>query len=348
MTRKSKKIKIGNTFIGGDSPILVQSMLNVPAEDIEGSVKQAVELEKAGCQIIRFAIPNKDALALVEPIKNAVSVPLVADIHFDYKLALGAAERGIDKIRINPGNIGSEDRVKAVADICNQKGLPIRIGVNSGSLEKHILAKYGAPTPEAMVESAMYHASLLEKFDFDNIVISIKSSNVNTMIKAYELAAQECSYPLHLGVTEAGTERIGIIKSAVGIGSLLTHNIGDTIRVSLTDNPVKEVYAAFDILKAIGLKTDCPYLISCPTCGRTKIDLVGLAKQVEERLRDCKKPIKVAVMGCIVNGPGEAKEADIGIAGGDGCGLIFKKGEILRKVPEDELLNELMKEIDKL
>lgn len=348
MTRKSKKIKIGNTFIGGDSPILVQSMLNVPAEDIEGSVKQAVELEKAGCQIIRFAIPNKDALALVEPIKNAVSVPLVADIHFDYKLALGAAERGIDKIRINPGNIGSEDRVKAVADICNQKGLPIRVGVNSGSLEKHILAKYGAPTPEAMVESAMYHASLLEKFDFDNIVISIKSSNVNTMIKAYELAAQECSYPLHLGVTEAGTERMGIIKSAVGIGSLLTHNIGDTIRVSLTDNPVKEVYAAFDILKAIGLKTDCPYLISCPTCGRTKIDLVGLAKQVEERLRDCKKPIKVAVMGCIVNGPGEAKEADIGIAGGDGCGLIFKKGEILRKVPEDELLNELMKEIDKL
>lgn len=348
MTRKSKKIKIGNTFIGGDSPILVQSMLNVPAEDIEGSVKQAVELEKAGCQIIRFAIPNKDALALVEPIKNAVSVPLVADIHFDYKLALGAAERGIDKIRINPGNIGSEDRVKAVADICNQKGLPIRIGVNSGSLEKHILAKYGAPTPEAMVESAMYHASLLEKFDFDNIVISIKSSNVNTMIKAYELAAQECSYPLHLGVTEAGTERMGIIKSAVGIGSLLTHNIGDTIRVSLTDNPVKEVYAAFDILKAIGLKTDCPYLISCPTCGRTKIDLVGLAKQVEERLRDCKKPIKVAVMGCIVNGPGEAKEADIGIAGGDGCGLIFKKGEILRKVPEDEILNELMKEIDKL
>lgn len=348
MTRKSKKIKIGNTFIGGDSPILVQSMLNVPAEDIEGSVKQAVELEKAGCQIIRFAIPNKDALALIEPIKNAVSVPLVADIHFDYKLALGAAESGIDKIRINPGNIGSEDRVKAVADICNQKGLPIRIGVNSGSLEKHILAKYGAPTPEAMVESAMYHASLLEKFDFDNIVISIKSSNVNTMIKAYELAAQECSYPLHLGVTEAGTERMGIIKSAVGIGSLLTHNIGDTIRVSLTDNPVKEVYAAFDILKAIGLKTDCPYLISCPTCGRTKIDLVGLAKQVEERLRDCKKPIKVAVMGCIVNGPGEAKEADIGIAGGDGCGLIFKKGEILRKVPENELLNELMKEIDKL
>ncbi|WP_455493206.1 flavodoxin-dependent (E)-4-hydroxy-3-methylbut-2-enyl-diphosphate synthase [Eubacterium sp.] len=346
--RTSKKIKVGNTFLGGGSPVLVQSMLNVPSTDIDGSVKQAVELEKAGCQIIRFAIPNEDALALIEPIKNATTVPLVADIHFDYRLAIGAAERGIDKIRINPGNIGSEDRVKAVADICKQKGLPIRIGVNSGSLEKHILEKYGSPTPEAMVESALFHASLLEKFDFDDIVISIKSSNVNTMIKAYELAAEKCDYPLHLGVTEAGTERMGIIKSAVGIGSLLTHGIGDTIRVSLTDDPVKEVYAAQDILKAIGLKTDCPYLVSCPTCGRTRIDLVSLAKQVEERLRDCKKPITVAVMGCIVNGPGEAKEADIGVAGGDGCGLIFKKGEILRKVPENELLDELMKEIDKL
>ena len=344
----TKKIKLGNTYLGGGEPVLVQSMLNVPASDIEGSVKQAVELEKAGCQVIRFAIPDEKALSLVEPIKNAVSVPLVADIHFDYRLALGAAERGIDKIRINPGNIGSEDRVKAVADICNQKNIPIRIGVNSGSLEKEILAKYGSPTPEAMVESAMYHASLLEKFDFNDIVISIKSSNVNTMIKAYELAHERCDYPLHLGVTEAGTERMGIIKSAVGIGSLLTHGIGDTIRVSLTDNPVKEVYAAFDILKAIGLKTDTPYLISCPTCGRTKIDLVGLANQVEERLRDVKKPIKVAVMGCIVNGPGEAREADIGVAGGDGCGLIFKKGEILRKVDEDKLLDELMKEIDKL
>ncbi len=261
---------------------------------------------------------------------------------------MGAAERGIDKIRINPGNIGDEARVKAVADICAVKGIPIRIGVNSGSLEKEILAKHGSPTPEAMVESALYHASLLEKFDFDDIVISIKSSDVNTMIAAYELAAEKCSYPLHLGVTEAGTERMGIIKSSIGIGSLLTKGIGDTIRVSLSDAPVKEVFAAFDILKAIGLKNDCPYLISCPTCGRTKIDLIGLAKQVEERLRDCKKPIKVAVMGCIVNGPGEAKEADIGVAGGDGNGLIFKKGEILRKVPEDKLLDELMKEIDKL
>ena len=348
MERQSKKIKLGNTTLGGDSKILVQSMLNIPASDIEGSVKQAKELEEAGCEVIRFAIPDENALALIEPIKEAVCVPLVADIHFDFRLAIGAAERGIDKIRINPGNIGDESRVKAVADICNQKQIPIRIGVNSGSLEKEILARYGSPTPEAMVESALYHASLLEKFDFGDIVISIKSSNVKTMIKAYETAAEKCDYPLHLGVTEAGTERMGIIKSSIGIGSLLAHGIGDTIRVSLTDNPVKEVYAAFDILKALGIKTDCPYLISCPTCGRTKIDLVSLAKQVEERLRNCKKPIKVAVMGCVVNGPGEAKEADIGIAGGDGCGLIFKKGEILRKVDEKDLLDELMKEIDKL
>lgn len=346
--RKTRKYRLGNTYIGGDSPILVQSMLNIPASDIERSVEQAKELAAAGCQVIRFAIPNEQALQLIEPIKNAVDVPLVADIHFDYRLAIGAAERGIDKIRINPGNIGDEFRVKAVADICKRKQIPIRIGVNSGSLEKHILEKYGSPTPEAMVESALYHASLLEKFNFGDIVISIKSSDVNTMIAAYEIAAEKCDYPLHLGVTEAGTERMGIIKSAVGIGSLLTRGIGDTIRVSLSDEPVKEVFAAFDILKAIGLKNDCPYLISCPTCGRTKIDLIGLAKQVEERLRDCKKPIKVAVMGCVVNGPGEAREADIGIAGGDGCGLIFKKGQVLRKVPENELLDELMKEIDKL
>lgn len=346
--RKSRKIKLGNTTLGGDSPVLVQSMLNVPSTNIDGSVAQAKALAAAGCQVIRFAIPDEAALDLIEPIKNAVDVPLVADIHFNYRLALGAAQRGIDKIRINPGNIGSDDRVKAVADICREKQIPIRIGVNSGSLEKHILAKYGAPTPEAMVESAMYHAALLEKFDFNDIVISIKSSNVPTMIAAYEMAAQRCDYPLHLGVTEAGTERMGIIKSAAGIGSLLCHGIGDTIRVSLTDDPVKEVFAAMDILKAIGLKNDSPYLIACPTCGRTRIDLVGLAKQVEEKLRDVHKHIKVAVMGCVVNGPGEAREADIGIAGGDGEGLLFKKGQILRKVPEDQLLTELMKEIDKL
>ena len=256
--RKSRKIKLGNTTLGGDSPVLVQSMLNVPSTNIDGSVAQAKALAAARCQVIRFAIPDEAALDLIEPIKNAVDVPLVADIHFNYRLALGAAQRGIDKIRINPGNIGSDDRVKAVADICREKQIPIRIGVNSGSLEKHILAKYGAPTPEAMVESAMYHAALLEKFDFNDIVISIKSSNVPTMIAAYEMAAQRCDYPLHLGVTEAGTERMGIIKSAAGIGSLLCHGIGDTIRVSLTDDPVKEVFAARDILKAIGLKTTAP------------------------------------------------------------------------------------------
>ncbi len=346
--RKSRKIKLGNTTLGGDSPVLVQSMLNVPSTNIDGSVAQAKALAAAGCQVIRFAIPDEAALDLIEPIKNAVDVPLVADIHFNYRLALGAAQRGIDKIRINPGNIGSDDRVKAVADICREKQIPIRIGVNSGSLEKHILAKYGAPTPEAMVESAMYHAALLEKFDFNDIVISIKSSNVPTMIAAYEMAAQRCDYPLHLGVTEAGTERMGIIKSAAGIGSLLCHGIGDTIRVSLSDAPVEEVVAAMGVVKAIGLENDSPDLIACPTCGRTRIDLVGLAKQVEEKLRDVHKPIKVAVMGCVVNGPGEAREADIGIAGGDGEGLLFKKGQILRKVPEDQLLTELMKEIDKL
>lgn len=346
--RKSRKIKLGNTTLGGDSPVLVQSMLNVPSTNIDGSVAQAKALAAAGCQVIRFAIPDEAALDLIEPIKNAVDVPLVADIHFNYRLALGAAQRGIDKIRINPGNIGSDDRVKAVADICREKQIPIRIGVNSGSLEKHILAKYGAPTPEAMVESAMYHAALLEKFDFNDIVISIKSSNVPTMIAAYEMAAQRCDYPLHLGVTEAGTERMGIIKSAAGIGSLLCHGIGDTIRVSLTDDPVKEVFAAMDILKAIGLKNDSPYLIACPTCGRTRIDLVGLAKQVEEKLRDVHKPIKVAVMGCVVNGPGEAREADIGIAGGDGWGLIFEKGVQVEKLPYDELLPALLKRIEAL
>ena len=346
--RKSKVVSVGGVLIGGDNPISVQSMTNTKTENVEDTVRQILELEKAGCEIVRCTIPTEEAAKAVKEIKKQIHIPFVADIHFDYKLALGAAERGIDKIRINPGNIGDESRVKAVADICKLKGLPIRIGVNSASLEKEILSKYGSPTPQSIVESALYHASLLEKFDFDDIVISIKSSNVNTMIAAYELASEKCNYPLHLGVTEAGTERMGIIKSSIGIGSLLSKGIGDTIRVSLSDKPVKEVFAAFDILKAVGLKKDCPYLISCPTCGRTKIDLIGLAKQVEEKLKDCKKPIKVAVMGCIVNGPGEAKEADIGIAGGDGNGLIFKKGEILRKVPEDKLLEELMKEIDKL
>lgn len=344
--RETKKTAVGNTFIGGDSPITVQSMLNVPSTDVEGSVKQAVQLEKAGCDIIRIAVPDEDAVRLIPAIKKEVSVPLVADIHFNYKLALEAAAAGVDKIRINPGNIGSDDRVRLVANECKRRGIPIRIGVNSGSLEKNILEKYGRPTPQALCDSALYHASLLEKFDFDNIVLSMKSSNVAFMKEAYELAAQSCSYPLHLGVTEAGTERMGLIKSAAGIGSLLLEGIGDTIRVSLTDEPVKEVYAARDILKALGLR-DCGIkFISCPTCGRTRIDLIGLAKQAEERLRDCQKNITVAIMGCVVNGPGEAREADIGIAGGDGAGLIFKKGEIIKKVPEKCLLDELIKEID--
>ncbi|MCI6496322.1 MAG: flavodoxin-dependent (E)-4-hydroxy-3-methylbut-2-enyl-diphosphate synthase [Anaeromassilibacillus sp.] len=343
-----KQVTAGNVKIGGGAKITIQSMLNVPASDIENSVKQAVELEKAGCEIIRAAIPNKEAVALIPALKEAVSIPVVADIHFDYRLALEAVEAGIDKIRINPGNIGSDDRVKAVADACRRKNIPIRIGVNSGSLEKEILAKYGHPTPQALCDSALYHASLLNKFDFDDIVLSMKSSDVATMVKAYELAAEQCDYPLHLGVTEAGTERMGLIKSAAGIGSLLLKGIGDTIRVSLTADPVKEIYAAKDILKALDIDRSGIQFVSCPTCGRTKIDLIGLADEAERRLRDCKKNIKVAIMGCVVNGPGEAREADIGIAGGDGNGLVFRKGEILRKVPEDKLIDALIEEIEKL
>lgn len=343
-----KQVTAGNVKIGGGAKITIQSMLNVPASDIENGVKQAVELEKAGCEIIRAAIPNKEAVALIPALKEAVSIPVVADIHFDYRLALEAVEAGIDKIRINPGNIGSDDRVKAVADACRRKNIPIRIGVNSGSLEKDILAKYGHPTPQALCDSALYHASLLNKFDFDDIVLSMKSSDVATMVKAYELAAEQCDYPLHLGVTEAGTERMGLIKSAAGIGSLLLKGIGDTVRVSLTADPVKEIYAAKDILKALDIDRSGIQFVSCPTCGRTKIDLIGLADEAERRLRDCKKNIKVAIMGCVVNGPGEAREADIGIAGGDGNGLVFRKGEILRKVPEDKLIDALIEEIEKL
>ncbi len=346
--RKSKKVYAGNVAIGGDSKITVQSMLNVPAENVEGNVKQALELEKAGCEIIRLTVPNKEAVKTLYAVKNAVKIPVVADIHFDYKCALESVEAGVDKIRINPGNIGSDDRIKAVADACKLHNIPIRIGVNSGSLEKDLLAKYGSVTPEALCESALRHASLLEKFDFDDIVISIKSSNVQTMTAAYRLIADKCSYPLHLGVTEAGTRRMGMIKSAAGIGALLLDGIGDTIRVSLTADPVSEIAAGFDILKAVGIKTDCPQIVSCPTCGRTKIDLIGLAEKVEAALANCNKPIKVAVMGCVVNGPGEAKEADIGVAGGDGCGMLFKHGEVLRKVDEKDIVEELLKEIESL
>ena len=343
--RTSKQVTVGGVAIGGGAPISVQSMLNLPAHDIAGSVEQAKRLQACGCDIIRTAVPDMESVALVAALKEVVTVPIVADIHFDYKLALESAAAGVDKIRINPGNIGDESRVKAVADECRRRGIPIRIGVNSGSLEKEILAKYGHPTPEAMRDSALYHASLLEKYDFTDIVLSIKSSDVATMIKAYQLTAAACDYPLHLGVTEAGTERMGMLKSAVGIGSLLMQGIGDTIRVSLTAAPEKEVLAGIDLLKATGLRNGEPRLVSCPTCGRTAIDLIGIASQVEERLRDVHKPITVAVMGCIVNGPGEAREADIGIAGGKGRVVIFRKGEVLRSVDEKDAVEELMKEI---
>lgn len=345
--RRTKQIKVGNTFIGSDHQISVQSMLNISSHDIKNSVIQARELEKAGCEIIRIAIPDKEALDLIPALKNEINVPIVADIHFDYRLALESIDRGIDKIRINPGNIGSDENVKKVADSCRQHNIPIRIGVNSGSLEKNILNKYGGVTPDAMVESAMYHVDLLNKFDFDDIVISIKSSDVEKMIKAYRLIADKCNYPLHLGVTEAGTYKQSLIKSCVGIGSLLLDGIGDTIRVSMTDKPIKEVESAIDILKALSLK-NAPTLVSCPTCGRTKIDLISLANEVEERLKNCTKPIKVAVMGCVVNGPGEAHDADVGIAGGDGCAILFKKGEIVKKISEEIIVDELMKEIEKL
>ena len=344
--RNVRPVKVGDCVLDGKH-IYIQSMLNVRSDDINGSVKQAVELEKAGCEIIRAAIPDKDAVRLIPAIKEAVRIPLVADIHFDYRLALEAAAAGVDKIRINPGNIGGMDRVKAVVDACRSRNIPIRIGVNSGSLEKEILAKYGSPTPEALVESAMGHAALLERFDFNDIVISIKSSDVGRMIASYRLAAEKCSYPLHLGVTEAGTERMGLIKSAAGIGSLLLDGIGETIRVSLTDDPVKEIEAAKDILRCIGKRSGVK-LVSCPTCGRTRIDLIGTAKKVEAALKDVAKDIPVAVLGCIVNGPGEAREADVGIAGGDGCAMIFRKDGTQRKIREEDIVTELIAEVDKL
>ena len=344
--RKLHPVKVGNLTFDGKK-IYIQSMLNVIADDVEGNVRQAMALEEAGCEIIRVSVPSLKDVRLIEAIKNRISVPLVADIHFDYKVALECAAAGVDKIRINPGNIGGMDSVKAVADACRARNIPIRIGVNSGSLEKDILAEYGGPCAEALVKSAIGHARLLEQCDFNDIVISIKSSDVKTMIAAYRLAAEQTEYPLHLGVTEAGTAHMGLIKSAVGIGSLLCDGIGETIRVSLTDDPVTEVAAAKDILKAIGLGHGVK-LVSCPTCGRTRIDIVGLAKSVEAAVKDIPEDITVAVMGCAVNGPGEAAEADIGIAGGDGCAVIFRKGRLLRKVKEEDVLKELLSEIDKL
>lgn len=344
--RKVKPVKLNNLTLDG-SRIYVQSMLNVISTDIAGNVAQAKALENAGCEIIRVSIPDQAALELIPAIKSEINVPIVADIHFDYRLALAAAERGIDKIRINPGNIGAEERVKAVADECRKRGIPIRIGVNSGSLEKSIFEKYGAPTAEALCESGMNEIRALERCGFEDIVISLKSSNVQTMISAYRLIAQQTDHPLHLGVTEAGTYKMGLIKSSIGIGSLLADGIGETIRVSLTDDPVREVEAGYDILRALG-KTGGVKIVSCPTCGRTKIDLIGLANKVEEAVKGVDKNITVAVMGCVVNGPGEAREADIGLAGGDGCAVIFKKDKIIGKFSEENALSALLAEIDRL
>ena len=346
--RKTRKIKVGNAFLGGNSSVKIQSMLNIPAEDIKGNVAQAAALEKAGCEIIRTAVPNMEAIALIEALKKAVSIPVVADIHFDYRLALAAVDAGADKIRINPGNIGDDSRIKAVADKCRGGGVPIRIGVNSGSVEKELLEKYGGPTPEALAASAIKNAKLLEKFDFNDIVISIKSSDVRNTYAANIEVAKMCEYPLHLGVTEAGTELSSAIKSSAALGGLLLAGIGDTVRISITGDPVREVVCAKELLKSLGLKKGGVTFVSCPTCGRTKIDLVALANAVEPKLCECDKTIKVAVMGCVVNGPGEAREADIGVAGGDGCGVIFRKGKIIKKVPEDRLLPELLSEVDKL
>ncbi|MCI8303665.1 MAG: flavodoxin-dependent (E)-4-hydroxy-3-methylbut-2-enyl-diphosphate synthase [Lawsonibacter sp.] len=344
----TKQINVGGVLIGGGAPVTIQSMTNTHTQDVAATVAQIRELAAAGCEIVRVAVPDMEAARAVGKIKEASPIPVVVDIHFDYKLALEAIAAGADKVRINPGNIGGEDRVKAVADACRLHGVPIRIGVNGGSLEKPILAKYGKICPEAMVESAFGHIRLLERFDFGDVCVSLKSSSVPVTMKAYQLMSQESDYPLHIGVTEAGTVRMGTLKSAVGIGGLLALGVGDTMRVSLSANPVEEVWAAREILKAAGVRKEGPEMVSCPTCGRTKIDLIALANEVEERLKTVDKPITVAVMGCAVNGPGEASAADCGIAGGIGEGLLFQKGEIVKKVPQDRLVDELFALIGRL
>ena len=344
----TRQIIVGGVPIGGGAPVAIQSMLNTKTTDVEGSLEQIRKIKTAGCQIARLAIPNMEAAKAFAEICSRSVLPLVADIHFDYKLALAAAEGGAAKIRINPGNIGGEDRVKAVVEMCKEKHIPIRIGVNGGSLDKKLLEKYGHPTAEALVESAFEHIALLEKFDFYDTCVSMKSSTVPTMVAAARLFRSRCDYPLHIGVTETGPVKMGLMKSAMGIGALLLDGIGDTIRVSLTDDPVEEIYAAKDILKAAGLRKEGVNIISCPTCGRTQIDLIGLVNQVDEALKNCEKPITVAVMGCVVNGPGEAREADIGIAGGDGCGMLFEKGVQVEKLPYDQLLPALLKRIEEL
>jgi len=344
----TRQILVGGVPIGGGAPVVIQSMLNTKTTDVEGSLAQIRALKTAGCQIARLAVPDKAAAASFADICAQSPFPLVADIHFDYKLAIAAAEGGASKIRINPGNIGGEDRVQAVVDVCKDKHIPIRIGVNGGSLDKRLLEKYGHPTAEALVESAFQHLELLEKYGFYDTCVSMKSSTVPTMVAAARLFRSKCDYPIHIGVTETGPVRMGLMKSAMGIGGLLLDGIGDTIRVSLTDDPVEEIYAAKDILKAAGLRKEGVNIISCPTCGRTQIDLIGLVNKVDEALKDCEKPITVAVMGCIVNGPGEAREADIGIAGGDGCGMLFEKGQQIEKLPYEELLPALLKRIEAL
>ena len=344
----TKQIRVGNILVGGGAPVSIQSMCNTKTDDVAATVEQIRRLAAAGCEIVRVAVPDMAAAHAVGKIKEQISIPLVVDIHFDYKLALEAIAAGADKVRINPGNIGGEDRVKAVADACRQKNIPIRIGVNGGSLDKRLLAKYGGVCPEAMVESAFEHVRLLNKFDFDDICISLKSSSVPMTMKAYQLMSEQSDYPLHIGVTEAGTVRMGTLKSAVGIGGLLALGIGDTMRVSLSADPVEEIYAAREILKAAGIRKEGAELVSCPTCGRTRIDLISLANEVEQRLQGVDKSITVAVMGCVVNGPGEASAADCGIAGGIGEGLLFKKGQIVKKVPQEQLVDELFALIDTL
>ena len=344
----TRQILVGGVPVGGGAPVSIQSMCSTKTDDISATVDQILRLEEAGCEIVRVAVPDLAAARAVGAIKSQIHVPLVADIHFDYKLALECVAQGVDKIRINPGNIGGEDRVKAVADACRAGKIPIRIGVNGGSLEKTLLKKHGGFTAEALAESALGHAALLEKYNFTDICISVKCSSVPVTIGAYRLLSQRCSYPLHLGVTEAGTPAMGVIKSAMGIGGLLCLGIGDTLRVTLTADPVEEIYAAKKILRAAGLRRDGPEIISCPTCGRTDIDLIPLTEEVERRLAGCTRPITVAVMGCAVNGPGEAAAADVGIAGGKGEGLLFRKGRILRKVPQEGLVDALMEEIQAL
>jgi len=342
-----RQIKIGDVLVGGGAPVVIQSMLNTKTTDVEGSLAQIRALKTAGCQVARLAVPDRASAAAFKEICAQSVLPLVADIHFDYKLAIAAAEGGASKIRINPGNIGGEDRVRAVVDVCKSRDIPIRIGVNGGSLDKRLLEKYGHPTAEALVESAFEHLELLEKYGFYNSCISMKSSSVPVMVQAARLFRSKSDYPIHIGVTETGPVRMGLMKSAMGIGALLMDGIGDTIRVSLTDDPVEEIYAAKDILKAAGLRKEGVNIISCPTCGRTKIDLIGLVNEVDKALKDCEKPITVAVMGCIVNGPGEAREADIGIAGGDGFGMVFEKGQQVEKLPYEELLPALLKRIER-